>query len=329
MIVLPQDIIEAIKKKIIDAKKILLLAHKNPDGDTLGSALAVFHYLKGLAKDVDIGCFNTPAHGLLFLPGVEEVISLIDDSKYDLIMSFDSADPKLSGLTESHPEIYARKDRHINIDHHVSNLLYAGINLVMPTCASTTQVLYYLFQSFKAILTRDIATCLLTGLYTDTGSFMHQNTTADTLRVGSDLVAYGADVSSIARCFFQTKPVAQLKLWGLILDRAKITEDQVIVSAVTKRDLLDLGANKDDISGAIEFLKYVPGIRYAEILSEEEEGKVKGSLRTIREDVNVSSIAGSFGGGGHVKAAGFTIPNASLDGEYRWRVTGEQGEKIF
>lgn len=327
--ILPPDLVEAIKQKIIASKKTLLLAHKNPDGDTMGSALAMFHYLKGLAKEVEVGCFNAAADGLQFLPGIQNVIHTFDEQQYDLIMSFDSADPKLSGLEKSHSAIFERKDWHINIDHHVSNLKYAGINLVISECASTTQVLYYLFKEFKAILTRDIATCLLTGLYTDTGSFMHQNTTAETLRVGAGLLAHGADVTSIARQFFQRKPVHQLKLWGLILDRAKITPENIIVSAVTKADLQSLGADKDDISGAIEFLKYVPEIRYAEILSEEEEGKVKGSLRTIRDDVNVSAIASGFGGGGHVKAAGFTIPNARLGGEYQWRVTGDQGEKVF
>ncbi len=328
MLTLDHQIVSQIRQKIIGAKKTLLLAHKNPDGDTLGSALAMFHYLKGLAKDVDLGCYNAPAEGLKFLPGVENVIHEIDEKKYDLIISFDSADPKLSGLEKTHLEIFSRKERHVNIDHHVSNLNYAGINLVVTNAASTTQVLYYIFKIFKAIFTREIATCLLTGLYTDTGSFMHQNTTAETLRVGADLVAHGADVVTMSRSFFQTKTVPQLKLWGTILSRAKRTSDDVVVSAVTRADIASLGASKDDVSGAIEYLKYVPGIRYAEILSEDEEGRVKGSLRTIRDDVDVSAIAGKFAGGGHVKAAGFSIPG-KLEPEFQWKVKGEGGEQAF
>jgi len=318
MIQLDELLVEQIKQKIIAAERILLIAHKNPDGDTIGAALGFYWYLTGLAKKADVGCYNPAADALQFLPGMEQVIHEFDDSQYDLIISFDSADPKLTGFDKSHPEIYSRKERHINIDHHPSNLMYAGINLVQTNCASTTQVLYYLFQSFKAIITREIATCFLTGLYTDTGSFMHQNTTADTLRVGSALLAHGADVASISKHIFSTKPVNQLRLWGRILTRAKRTNDDVIVSAIRHADLEELGANKDHLSGAIEFLKYVPGIRYAKILSEEEGGHVKGSLRTIRDDVDVSAIAAEYGGGGHVKAAGFSIPGTLEHKTVKW-----------
>lgn len=321
-------IVEQIRQKLIVSERILLIAHKNPDGDTMGASLAFFWYLKGLAKKVDIACYNMPGEALMFLPGVEHIIHEFQPSDYDLIISFDTADPKLSGFDKTYPEVFSHKERHINIDHHMSNLMFAGINLVNTECASTTQVLFYLFETFKAIITRDIATCLLTGLYTDTGSFMHQNTTADTLRVGARLMAYGADLASLSKHFFATKPVNQLRLWGRVLNRAKLTDEEVIVSAITQRDFSELQSNKDHLSGAIEYLKYVPGIRYAEILSEEEGGRVKGSLRTIRDDVDVSEIASHFGGGGHVKAAGFSI-NGKLEQEVSWKVTGEGEERKF
>jgi len=328
MPVIDEVILEQIKQKIIVAKKILVIAHKNPDGDAIGAALAFSTYLKGLAKDTDVACFNNPADGLMFLPGIETLMHEVDDTKYDLIISLDTADPKLSGLDVSNPGIFLRKDRHINIDHHPSNLMYAGINLVVADCASTTQVLYYILKEFKALITRDIATCLLTGLYTDTGSFMHQNTTAETLKVAASLIKSGADLASLNKNFFSTKPVNQLRLWGRVLSRAKMTNEEVVVSAITQEDLQELQADKDHLSGAIEFLKYVPEIRYAEILVEEEEGRVKGSLRTIRDDVNVSDIAAEYGGGGHVKAAGFSMPGR-LEREVQWKVVGEEEEKSF
>ncbi|MDP3975457.1 MAG: DHH family phosphoesterase, partial [bacterium] len=141
MIQLDEALVKQIKQKIAGAKKILLIAHKNPDGDTLGSALAMFWYLQGLAKDVDICSSNKPGEGLLFLPGTDQIIHEIDDSRYDLVFSFDTADPKLSGFQDKHPNIYANKERHVNIDHHSSNFLFAGINLVVTDAASTTQVL--------------------------------------------------------------------------------------------------------------------------------------------------------------------------------------------
>lgn len=316
-----------IKQKIINAKKILLIAHKNPDGDTLGASLAFYLYLKGLAKDTTIACFDEAPQAAKFLAGSDEIVQKFNDADYDLIMSFDSADPKLSGFDKTHPNIFVKTGRHINVDHHVSNLMYGDINLLQTDCASTTQILFYLFKEFKAIFTREISTCLLTGLYTDTGAFMHQNTTPETLRVGAQLLRHGADVTAISKHLFNTKPVNQLRLWGRILNRAKKTGENVVVSAVTKTDFEELGAEREHISGVIEYLKYVPDIKYAEILTEEGD-KVKGSLRTIREDVDVSAIASHLGGGGHVKAAGFSIPGR-LEEEIQWKVVGGNDEKVF
>ncbi|MGE3278994.1 MAG: bifunctional oligoribonuclease/PAP phosphatase NrnA [Candidatus Altimarinota bacterium] len=328
MIHLDEQIVSQIKQKIIHAQSILLLAHKNPDGDTLGSSLAMFLYLKGLGKKVQIACFDKAPEAAQFLPGADEMIQEFQDADYDLVISFDSADPKLSGFDKSHPGLFEKTGRHINIDHHKSNLMFGDINLVQTDCASTTQILFYLFKEFKAIFTREISTCLLTGLYTDTGSFMHQNTTPDTLRVGAQLVKYGADVTAISKHLFNTKPVSQLRLWGRVLNRAKKTQDGVIVSALTQADFDELGADRDHVSGAIEFLKYVPDITYAEILTEEKGGRVKGSLRTIRDDVDVSAIAANLGGGGHVKAAGFSIPG-KIQEEVQWRVVEGGEERVF
>lgn len=328
MIQLDEQIVSQIKQKIIAAKRTLLLAHKNPDGDTLGSSLAFYLYLKGLGKKVDIACYDQAPESASFLPGSQDIIQEFNDEDYDLVVSFDSADPKLSGFDKKHPKLFERTGRHINIDHHKSNLMFGDINLVQTDCASTTQILYYLFKEFKAIFTREISTLLLTGLYTDTGSFMHQNTTPDTLRVGAQLVKTGADVTAISKHLFNTKPVHQLRLWGRILNRAKKTKEGVVVSAITQADLTELGASRDHVSGAIEFLKYIPDIKYAEILTEEEGGKVKGSLRTIRDDVDVSAIAATMGGGGHVKAAGFSIPG-KIEEEVQWRVVEGNNEKIF
>jgi len=328
MIKLDEQIVSQIKQKIIASKRTLLLAHKNPDGDTLGSSLAFYLYLKGLGKKVDIACYDQAPESASFLPGSQDIIQEFNDEDYDLVISFDSADPKLSGFDKKHPKLFERTGRHINIDHHKSNLMFGDINLVQTDCASTTQILYYLFKEFKAIFTREISTLLLTGLYTDTGSFMHQNTTPDTLRVGAQLVKTGADVMAISKHLFNTKPVHQLRLWGRILNRAKKTREGVVVSVITQGDLNELGASRDHVSGAIEFLKYVPDIKYAEILTEEEGGRVKGSLRTIRDDVDVSAIAATMGGGGHVKAAGFSIPG-KIEEEVQWRVVEGKDEKVF
>jgi bifunctional oligoribonuclease and PAP phosphatase NrnA len=312
-------IAQQIRQKIVMAESILLMAHRRPDGDTLGANLAMYLYLKGLGKNVDVHCIDEVPSNLRFIPYSGSCISSFNSVDYSLFISCDAADNKQTGVSESHPEIFVqRKLDLINIDHHASNTQFGGINCVYPNMASSTQVIYNLLNIFQATISPDIATCLLTGLYTDTGSYQHSNTTAETLRMGADLVRSGADLKTLSKEFFNTIPDGALRLWGKVMARVKTTPEGVAISAVKKKDFQETGATKEDLSGLVDYLKFIPGIQYANLITEESD-KVKVSLRTIRDDVDVARIAISHGGGGHIKAAGFTL-EGRLEEETKWKI---------
>lgn len=321
---LDPSIVNKIRNKIVNAKSILLMAHRRPDGDTLGANLGMLHYLEGLGKKVNVHCEDKAPPNLAFIPRSNELIHQVTPSNYDLFISSDAADEKQTGLFETHPEIFTtRKNDLINLDHHASNTQFGGVNLV-PIIASSTQVVYYLLKEFQANITPPIATCLLTGLYTDTGSFQHANTTSNTLRMAADLVSCGANLKVLAKEFFNTTPIEALRLWGKVMSRVKLTPDGVAVSAIRYRDFLETGASHEELSGLVDYLKYIPGIQYANLITEEQD-KVKVSLRTIRDDVDVAKIAVGHGGGGHIKAAGFTL-KGRLEEETKWKIVNDGGD---
>ena len=153
---------------------------------------------------------------------------------------------------------------------------------------------------------------------------MHSNTTAEVLQVAGELVSKGANVQKISKELFHTTPVNKLRLWGKILERSYINEDGVTVSAVNQNDYLVCDATSKDTGGAIDYLNAVPGSKYCILLSEDDKGTVKGSLRTQRDDVNLSEVASKWGGGGHPKASGFGV-EGKLKPTMTWKIVPEDG----
>ena len=144
--------------------------------------------------------------------------------------------------------------------------------------------------------------------------------------MAGQLQSRGADFKTIVNKLFHTTPINQMKLWGRILNRARINKKNVVSSAVTKSDLQELGLTPKDISGVIDYLNSVPDSKFCVLLSEDLQGNVKGSLRTQRDDVDLSELTASFGGGGHKKAAGFTMPG-TLEQETVWKIGRPNGEE--
>lgn len=312
--------IEVFKKSLLEARRVLIVSHKNPDGDTMGAALGLYCFLKDLGKSADLLCASSVPHYLSFLPYSERFRADYNPHDYDLIVIADVADEKVSGLLESHPMLWDGSMKHkiINIDHHPFNTQFGFLNIIDTTVASATVILFELFEACGFRITSDIATCFLTGLYTDTGSFMHQNSTSDAMKVAGKLLRKGANMALITKHVFRTTHIKTMRLWGKVFSRIRVNNDGVALSALTEGDYVECGAEREDVAGVVDYLKYIPGVKYASLLTE-DKGKVKGSLRTIHDDVNVQEIASKFGGGGHVKAAGFTIPG-KLQREEVWRV---------
>lgn len=305
---------EAIKK----AETILLIPHKSPDGDTLGSALGLYHSLKQMGKKPTVDCVDEPPPVFNFVPGIETVRQGLEHIDYDLVFILDAGATHLTGVHERYPELFDKSREVINIDHHPTNTSYGRYNLVMPGAASATMVVYQMISDLGMPLDRHAATCLLTGIYTDTGSFMHSNTDAETMRIAARLLAKGANLRGISHDIFNTTKISTMRLWGRVLRNIYRTPDRVTMSVVTLKDFEECGATYDEMTGVVDYVNSVPNSAYSVILTE-KEGAVKGSLRTLNEDVDVSAIAGQFGGGGHTKAAGFTV-KGRLEKEIRWKV---------
>lgn len=210
----------------------------------------------------------------------------------------------------------------INIDHHASNDDFGICNIVDSAAASTTVILFKLFDFCGIPITSQIATAMLCGIYNDTGSLMHSNTNLDVFEISGRLMELGGRVHMIARNLFRNTPVTTLKLWGRVLENVRINDEGVAISVVTWKDFEDCGAEPDEISGVIDMMNSVPGAKYACLLNEDRSGRIKGSFRTQRDDVDLSELASRFGGGGHKKAAGFSMPGR-LQREVHWKIIPE------
>lgn len=316
------QIADEILDQVQKSKNILIISHRNPDPDCLGSNLALRQIFLGMGKNVDSACIDEIPANYNFFSELNKFKTDINPNDYDLYFTLDCGSVEQAGLPVKYPQIASHQKPLINIDHHPSNGNYGSINLIKDTAASTTMILYYLLLKWNIKLTPYLATCLLFGLYYDTGSFMHSSVDADVLKVASDLLDKGAKQSLIVKRLFKNHTVEQLKVWGKALSNVRVTENNVIVTGIMEKDFNECHANSSDLSGLIDYLSSVNGTKFATILSHDADGNVRGSLRTRREDVNVSKIAKNFGGGGHKKASGFSI-KGKLNKKTYWSITSD------
>ena len=293
---------------MLQAQRVVIISHKNPDADAVGANLALREALERLGKTVSSACVDLPPEDCDFLPGYEDFVQEVNFLDYDLVVSVDCGGHKVLGFHEKQPELLDRgRVKLVNIDHHESNDHFGNVNIVMPQTPSTCFILYLMFTSYGWNITQTMATALLHGLYFDTGSFMHSNTDAQTLRIAGRLKALGGNHELCVKKQFKTKSIEKLRLWGLGLSRAELNSQRAVVSAIRQEDLKQTGADLEDLSGLINYLNHVPESRFCVLLTEDGEGKIKSSMRTLDDKVDLSKIAELFGGGGHKKAAGFTI----------------------
>ncbi|MFA6992406.1 MAG: bifunctional oligoribonuclease/PAP phosphatase NrnA, partial [Candidatus Gracilibacteria bacterium] len=295
------------KKVLIEAERVCIISHRSPDADAIASNLALRFCLEKYGKNVISACVDPVGPECLFMKDSDKFVTDFNYEDFDVIVSVDCGALKLVKFPEIKPEILSGTKPFINFDHHESNDFYGTINPVDADACATAFIIFQFLNFCEIPISIDIATCLLAGIYFDTGSLMHSNTTPDVYYVAGRLVALGADLKLISKNLFHTTPVNKLRLWGRILERTYVNEDGVTISAVGSADYEQVGASSKDTGGVIDFLNAVPGSKYCVLLSEDEKGFVKGSLRTQRDDVNLSEVASQWGGGGHPKASGFGI----------------------
>ncbi|MEX2054619.1 MAG: bifunctional oligoribonuclease/PAP phosphatase NrnA [Candidatus Andersenbacteria bacterium] len=293
--------------------------HEHPDGDAIGASLALLHALRLQGKTVTVYIPDPAPSYLEFLPGFELLTTTRPDTTaYDLIVLLD-----YTQLYRTHLEReVAAHPNTICIDHHYDNKGQARLNLIVPEAAATAQILMEFFKETATPLTSDMATCLLTGIFTDTGSFMHDSTTPEILNVAAELMSKGARLSHIAHETYQKKHLPSLRIWGRALSRVITNEHTgAAVSVVTAKDLEECAATLDDLSGVVNLLNTLPQTKFALLLTEYEPGKIKGSLRSEpHKGVDVSKIAQRLGGGGHKLASGFEVEGHLVEQHGQWRV---------
>ncbi len=306
------------------AKRILCVCHRNPDGDAVGAVLGIGLLLEQCypEKRVTFHCVDPVPETFHFLPGVQRVQGAPTTEPGDAAVFVDCGEPKLTEMHESHPQLFDGSIPSIMIDHHPSNPLFGTVNFLLPDAASSCEIIARIADLLEWDIRGDIATCLLTGVYTDTGGLLHSNTSAQVYRTVARLLRAGARQQLIVSAVFRTAKLSTLKLWGRVLEKISVTDEGGAISAVTEGDFRATGADYAELTGAIDYVNAVPGMRFSLVLSE-REGKVKGSLRTLRDDVDVSAMAGRFQGGGHKKAAGFAV-SGKLKPEGRWKVVEEE-----
>lgn len=307
------------KKLIERSEKILLISHRRPDGDTLGASIAIHLLLQSMGKQTTLACIDVPSDRYAFLPDIRTFVREFDFRQYDLIIVSDAGANYMTQFHTIYPDIFSGEVPVLNIDHHASNDNFGTINMVDPVAPSATVLIYRWFQFMKVHLTPSIATALLTGIYNDTGSLMHSNTTEEVYQQAADLVAHGARVNTIARSMFRTNSLSSLKLWGRTLENMTVSSEGVCMSVLTMRDFEESGAHPDESGGVIDLLNAVPDTKYCLLLAEDGKGNIKGSFRTRRDDVDLTILAGNFNGGGHKKAAGFSIPG-TIEKETMWKI---------
>lgn len=314
-----QNAYQEAAKVLRNAQNILFVCHRRPDGDTLGAGLGLHFAMKSLGKNTTLACVDQPGERFSFLPDIELFHRSFSYKDFDLIVVSDAGDSKMSGFHEIYPEFLSNHIPILNIDHHISNDYYGKYNLVDPKSASATIIVFKLLRFMDIPLTEKIGISLLAGIYNDTGAFMHSNTTLEVFQIAYELAKTGANISEISTNMFRKKAVSQLRLWGEILKRLTRNEKNVISSAITLKEIHAFGEKSDSTGGVIDFMNAVPDASFALLIAEDEQGHVKGSLRTQHDDVDVAKIASQFGGGGHKKAAGFRIVG-KLERETRWKI---------
>jgi len=308
------------------AKRFVCITHHNPDGDALGSMLGLAEILRKRFPEKEILCVcrDSAPPPFRFLKNSAEIRQEYQASPQDLIFFLDAAEPKLTDMHESHAKLFQPETMKaegmwtVKIDHHPKVADFAMLNIVDAEAASSCEIVVDIADSLDFAISPDAATCLLTGIYTDTGSMMHSNTSTRVYRTSARLLLAGADHRSIIKNIFRTSKVSTLKLWGRVLEKISLTEEGGAVSAITAGDFRATGADFSELTGAIDYVNSIPGMKFSLILSE-RAGKVKGSLRTLSDTVDVDAMARKFAGGGHKKAAGFSLPG-KLEQETRWKV---------
>lgn len=282
----------------------LLIAHTSPDGDTLGSCLALYAALQQLGKRAQVVCDCDVPNGYRFLPYAQTVVRPQQAAPYPNVIAVDCAAADRMGEAQ---QLFFSAEHTANIDHHVTNTRYAHINFVDPEAAATSELVLQLIQALQVTLDVAHATCLFTALSTDTGNFAYSNTTSRTLRYAAVLLDAGIDIATINRQLYRMVPLGKARLIGHTLCNMQLFVNGTLsVGTITLQDMQGVGASEEDTEGIIDHIRDVDTVEVAILIRESGTRQYRVSMRS-KTCVDVGEIARQFQGGGHVRAAGCTM----------------------
>lgn len=293
-----------IKKMIYENNSFIIAGHVSPDGDCIGSAVALATALLSIGKKVDIYLENFPRvfNYLNYDHKIDYVIN--KENSYDVFIALDCGDKTRLGEAIYYLE---NIENTINIDHHKSNDFYGKLNCVQENISSTCEIIYDIFMDMDWDLSKNIAEALFTGLVYDTGAFKHSNTSSKTLRVASSLLKYDINSSRIINKIFFSMSYTKTKMLGKALSNSELKfNNKMCIATIDINEFNQMGATSDDVSSVVQYLIQVEGVSVACFLYEKQKNLIKVSLRS-EDEFDVSKFAQKFNGGGHAKAAGFTL----------------------
>lgn len=299
---LARQAFEALSK----ARRVLINAHQKPDGDTTGSSLALALWLQGQGKEVAVFCTHPAAEQFHYLSQASRFVNdpAIFGQPWDVLVTCDSGDLAYAGIQQYVPK-FPQKPVIINFDHHASNVFFGDYNIVDISASSTAEVVMRFFQTNHVPVSRDMAMCLLTAIFTDTNGFTNAATTERAMNYAAEFIKLGASLSHIYRATMVNKNVAMLQVWGKVLQRLNTSMHGIVYTYIHEHDLV--GVNAEAVEGISNFLSQLQDARVIMVFHDRGNGTVKASMRTLHDDIDLSEFAKMFGGGGHKKASGFAV----------------------
>ena len=284
-------------------REFVLIAHISPDGDTLGSCLALSAALKNAGKKAEIVCDDPVPEAYRFLPGASSVKTPGEIASADAVIAVDCATVSRTGGGK---RLLDGAKETLCIDHHRTNTGFADINFIRRA-GSAGELVVKLLKELGYPMDREIGICLYTAIATDTGNFAYSGTTPDTFRAMAEILETGFDLPEVNRLLFRTVPLRKVRLTNLVMDRMQLSRDNALaVSYADRKDFEACGAGAEDSDGIIDSMRDIDTVAAAAFLRESEDGSIRVSLRG-KNKVDVSGIAAAFDGGGHRLAAGCTM----------------------
>lgn len=291
----------------------VIMSHVRPDGDAIGSQVALGFALMAMGKTVYLINEDGVPESLAFMAGSEKVTTPpAEPLEVEVAIALDTANKPRLGEKSLHAASKAKS--WVNIDHHISNPAYGDLNIIDGTSPATGQILYQLIRALDMPLPDETRDAVYVAVSTDTGSFQYGSTTAATYELGADLIRRGLDVGKINADTYDNHPFRRLELMRELLNTLEISPDGKIANWELRDAVrLKLDLQPDDSEGLIDMIRGVKGVRVAAFFEELESGKIRVSMRSKDKGVNVCDVAAKFGGGGHALAAGIRMAGSLED----------------